>query len=629
MRFSLPIAALASLLAGYFAGRSGTPPAEPEGDRGTRPDAIAGAPETPVERTDGSKSSAAIRDSLRTVNKAEVPELKQLLEAADREDEDGLSGGTLYRRTAILERWAELDPAGAMAYAVEAEDEDQLLSSVFAVWARGNPDAAIEALAGLEPYSRLPAVRGVVEAAGGDATRLLRWLPSLTGLLPEEIDPVDLDRLLTPAELRRLATADPDATREIMKSLPPGALGAYEGARLAIAAQSGPDAALRLLETMSLQPEHAGPLVAQLQELAQTSPDTACSILLRIAAMPGMKDSMSGGDDAAIRTYQSVFRGLITTDPERAVTLLREVTNGFMRTAIVSDSLRLDLQDNLQRALELGPLMTAYDAMVEALLPPLPIRDPAAALAAARDAPPSAFRDYVIASAAQLWEQDDPGRAAQWTAGLPPGEFRELLESSLAGTSLPNGIARLEQLTINLRHHPDDPDAAARAEFAARLAVSSDPQAAAEIAAKWPAGTARDSAVRTITGEWWAAEPGAALVWTESLPADVRATALTGIAKTWTATDPIAASEWIDTLEPGPDREATVDAFSGTLTDTDPERALVWAATLTDPDRRARRLGEIARYWMEFSPAEAKAVIGGLDTLTPDECTQLQSSGSP
>ena len=63
----------------------------------------------------------------------------------------------------------------------------------------------------------------------------------------------------------------------------------------------------------------------------------------------------------------------------------------------------------------------------------------------------------------------------------------------------------------------------------------------------------------------------------------------------WMRKDHVGLSEWLSILEPSPSRDAAISRFVDLLAKSDPERAIEWAATISDEKARERTLKRLPK----------------------------------
>jgi hypothetical protein len=78
-------------------------------------------------------------------------------------------------------------------------------------------------------------------------------------------------------------------------------------------------------------------------------------------------------------------------------------------------------------------------------------------------------------------------------------------------------------------------------------------------------------------------------------------------ATAWAMRDVHGAGEWLAQLSVGNARDYAVEAFSAVLLESDPERALQWATTLSDVARRDAQVGSLLGKWRKKDPPTAEA----------------------
>ncbi len=164
--------------------------------------------------------------------------------------------------------------------------------------------------------------------------------------------------------------------------------------------------------------------------------------------------------------------------------------------------------------------------------------------------PASPLRVQLQTRLATTWASRDRAAALGWAERLPPGSREPALEA-----------------------------------IAAQIG-SEDPAAAAALVGKMN-GDAKASAIAVLAGQWGHADPRAASKWLLSLgkESDLRGGAET-LAGAWAKQNSNEAAQWIDSLPPGGIRDAAVARFVGIISAWDPESAVVYAQTISDPGER-------------------------------------------
>ena len=86
----------------------------------------------------------------------------------------------------------------------------------------------------------------------------------------------------------------------------------------------------------------------------------------------------------------------------------------------------------------------------------------------------------------------------------------------------------------------------------------------------------------------------------------------------WLESDPAAASSWANELPPGTIRDGAFNSVAESLTISQPQTAIIWAQSITDPKKRFSAMEDVGSYWAYRSLAEWQAWLAssGLDEET-------------
>ena len=93
----------------------------------------------------------------------------------------------------------------------------------------------------------------------------------------------------------------------------------------------------------------------------------------------------------------------------------------------------------------------------------------------------------------------------------------------------------------------------------------------------------------------------------------------------WGGRDPVAVSHWLTDEPPGPRRDAVAGELVRSLVRTDPEAALLWSASISDPGKRSRRLAELLPQWSAKDDTAARSWLESATVLSESDRTALQS----
>lgn len=219
------------------------------------------------------------------------------------------------------------------------------------------------------------------------------------------------------------------------------------------------------------------------------------------------------------------------------------------------------------------------DAAVRLLADRDPQRALAFALAQKGDA---RSRINAADSALRRWSERDPSAAMEWLEAQPADTQKGLLYGvfpvleSMDATALRKfAAAGPEQLRAD------------RFLVATRALANQDPAAAAQMAEDAPA---------EMSGKAWAS-----------------------IAHSWADKDKVQAPEWLDTLPVGEGRNNAISGFTRQLVWEEPESAMIWAESISDPTLRAEVVEARIQVWISHDRAAASAWMEQSETLPAEK----------
>ncbi len=97
----------------------------------------------------------------------------------------------------------------------------------------------------------------------------------------------------------------------------------------------------------------------------------------------------------------------------------------------------------------------------------------------------------------------------------------------------------------------------------------------------------RLNAVGGLASGWAANDPQAAIAWASSLTDPTqRENALGNAMTTWATLDIYESSQWVNALPPGKTRDVAAQNLARSLTNSSPEAAWTWALSIQSPDNR-------------------------------------------
>lgn len=134
-----------------------------------------------------------------------------------------------------------------------------------------------------------------------------------------------------------------------------------------------------------------------------------------------------------------------------------------------------------------------------------------------------------------------------------------------------------------------------------------DPGAAAAWVDKaepaWERPQLRDSLGLT----WLQSEPEKAAAWW--IACEPGPDTMVKIINVWSQKDVTGASKWLDTQPLGPQSDTARMTFARQVAPGEPDRALIWAATVSDETMRENTINHIYQNWLQRDPAAANAFL--------------------
>jgi hypothetical protein len=156
----------------------------------------------------------------------------------------------------------------------------------------------------------------------------------------------------------------------------------------------------------------------------------------------------------------------------------------------------------------------------------------------------------------------------------------------------------------------------------AKIAARTDPEYLASAAESMPASRARRELVQELTKAWSETDVRAALSWAQRLPEDQsKQDALAIIRFAWAAQIPAQAASQLIELPPGDSRNSFLTAIAERWGSSNPEAAMEWVRTLSEPEQALAVPGVIGA-WAEQDPLAAGEFVAGL----PQDETQNRAA---
>lgn len=152
-------------------------------------------------------------------------------------------------------------------------------------------------------------------------------------------------------------------------------------------------------------------------------------------------------------------------------------------------------------------------------------------------------------------------------------------------------------------------------------------------AAAWASGLtdapARQRAVSSVISTWGYDDPESAAEWVRQLPADdFQRIQLQRVTQVWAREDPVGAANWLlSQFPPSAQLDPAVYGLVTTVMRSNPEGAMSWASTITNPDQRASAVQMVARSWMRRDPERATAFVNSTPLLADDARQRILRGG--
>lgn len=314
-----------------------------------------------------------------------------------------------------------------------------------------------------------------------------------------------------------------------------------------------------------------------------------------------------------------------------------------------------DVMMALQRIAAM-PWSPASEQLLQETISKWAATDPTAALLYARQIESRRVRSALVSGIFNSWSKTDATAAYNWLIankdadagifqmGLRPvftalsaGGIEEAMKKAFAisgtdriaamrivveqgtrnGASPSSMTAYLESLQT-----PGD-----RQSYAAMLAQNwaiYAPQEAAQWALSLTDPILQKTTLTSTLGAWASDNPQAAADWVLTLPeGELRAKQIAQVTQSWARYDPVKAADWLVAQRPpAPGLDPAIQSLVGTVMRSNPEGAVMWAATISDPKLRNSMLVNASREWMKIEPQKASAYIVNAP-FTPDQRARL------
>lgn len=247
---------------------------------------------------------------------------------------------------------------------------------------------------------------------------------------------------------------------------------------------------------------------------------------------------------------------------------------------------------------------------------------------------------------------------AAWHRAMARAPQDESAWQRMLGEIAENNVEAAFCLATELAHERPEVAQLAYAAVLDTLAQRGNYAAAKSVLERIPTGEVKNHLVTNFVLQWGRDDPLAAAAWLLSLPAEFdRATAFAQLGKAWAEIQPqeaaevlvrlpagevrrqaltaaltawieanaAAASAWVEQLEPHPDLDLAAARIARVphLVQTRVEVALSWAESIVDANVRLQALGSILSVWADRDRAATVRYVQNSSTLTPAQRASL------
>ncbi len=478
--------------------------------------------------------------------------------------------------SALGERWAKLDPRGAIAFGLARRKADggySFLSSIEEKWAAVAPSDAIDFARTLPPsYQRTQFMQEIVRIISDldpqRAVQLLRENPQYSQWAATSL-------------FDKWTARDPQAAA---------------AAALELKGNLGTRATGGVAETWG-----------------QSDPAAAIAWAAAIPSAARRKGLIG-----------SIAEVWAKSDPEAVLAWAQDQTDPKVRRDAINAGLGSLAATNLPAALQRINAMPAgedRDRAIQATANTESSKDTRSALQLAELLPTGLARDGTVSQICSTWGQKEPRAALDWLVANAPaalgggGGLQEIVRG-WAGTAPDQAIAWAQALP------PSDSQNSAMAALIGGLAVSD--LGRAETIFQQSSPDAQKLAVPQITRNLINQGPEKARAWVESLAAGPAQNDAYGyVAAAWSDQNPNAVATWLGTLSPGKARDAAISGFAMKAVERDPEGAATWTQTISDPRDRDTQTEAVMQRWLGTDSNAARSWLDANPQISPEEKARI------
>ncbi|WP_442890854.1 hypothetical protein [Congregicoccus parvus] len=527
-------------------------------------------------------------------------------------------------REALISRWAEEEPRGAIAWAAAIGNPAQramALKHAAHGWAYVDALAAGDWVAGLEGADRVAAAQGVAAfLAVVDPERAAQLVVETAGATSGWDAVAKVFETWAAREPQAARKGTVGLAAEIRPAAYAGVARGWAGhdpaAALAWCVEQARDTGYDWL-VRAVVPVWAYDDVTAAAAAVSALPPGALRQMGAAALVEAWRTFDLAAADAWNEAHGRNTDGYadgsaVNGDPVEALSRARAMPVGNERRGLLYSALgQLAAVDPLRAWAELETLKPGgeRESLRHTVLQEWAQRDAGAALRAVEALPGSSNREQAMGAVFNILAMRDPDGAVARLRSLGPGETRGWIHGLVH--ALGNGGARhVVQAMDALEGEPGLYEAVAG--VVASLA-NRDPAGALAVAGRVPAGPERvlafGSAVSAIAGN----DLDAALQSLQEVPPDVdRVALLRHIGDSLAYADPESAADVFAVLPPGQARDALAQRLAGAWAAADSDAALAWATNLPEGGARTGAMESVAESLIQFDPRRAVSLLSGI-----------------
>ncbi len=250
-------------------------------------------------------------------------------------------------------------------------------------------------------------------------------------------------------------------------------------------------------------------------------------------------------------------------------------------------------------------------------------QDMAAASAWMQKQPAGSVRRSALQAVCGVWADQDPRACLDWLSGQTGDDSVKQQRTQTLATwaaSAPEEVWQWSQALPDVKRRGE-------AEAAALTALAeNDPAQAGARLAQLPKDDQADAATE-VGSKWVETDPAAASRWAGGLAeGDARTNAMRSVASSWAEYDAKSAAAWLTGQPTGEAKDAGIEAVvTAGPDDMEPTALMKLAQTIHDPDTRTSALAVAASNWLSEDRPKAQAWITNSRAFTEEQRTRLLS----